>query len=144
MAYVRRYDIVNKKVPKKYLVDPDSSALILKIKHGYNEKVKKRNVPLFNNRGKVVHKPKQSKRPQYIHATYFSKLKDARSYANDEYHAKGLKYKIEPTPKTVQKGYGWKKYRLRANGVLKDRKLRKDAQKRRRNKIKRNQQLAKR
>jgi len=52
MAYIRRRD--RYKVGLKCLVDPERSALILKLKRGCKKKAKKL-VPLFNFRGKRVY-----------------------------------------------------------------------------------------
>lgn len=54
MAYIRRRD--RKKIPQRYLQDPERESLILRIKRGCNENVKKiakkKGIPLFNRKGK--------------------------------------------------------------------------------------------
>jgi len=57
MAYIRHKD--SRKIPQEYLKDPESGALLLEIKKGFNEKVKK-TVPTLNFRGKLVSIPRKA------------------------------------------------------------------------------------
>jgi len=59
MAYIRRRDRL--KAGIRCLDNPSSTALILKIKHGHNQHVKKK-VPTFSMRGKLLTRPRRKKR----------------------------------------------------------------------------------